>query len=125
MNIEQSVKALAKEYQDIPGLLPWTLDQGLQFVQALESFLCQRWQDHENGALVHCALGGSVLHKGESEKDLDVFIYPHQNGYDANEVVEALAKHYSTELILCKFEYDNKIVFKAYINNQRVDFFFL
>lgn len=25
----------------------------------------------------HCALGGSVLHEGESHKDLDIFIYPH------------------------------------------------
>lgn len=27
--------------------------------------------------LVHVALGGSVLHKGESYHDVDVFIYPH------------------------------------------------
>jgi hypothetical protein len=25
----------------------------------------------------HCSLGGSVLHRGESTKDLDIFVYPH------------------------------------------------
>lgn len=28
---------------------------------------------------VHVAIGGSCLHKGESNKDMDVFIYPHND----------------------------------------------
>ena len=27
----------------------------------------------------HCALGGSVAYRGESEKDLDLIIYPHNS----------------------------------------------
>lgn len=110
---------------DPPGLLPWTLENGLRFVQELEAFLCQHWESHEKGALVHCAIGGSVLHKGSSYKDLDVYVYSHQGDYDHDEVVAELVTHYATDLIECDFEYDDKDVRKAYINNQRVDFFFL
>jgi hypothetical protein len=47
----------------------WTLETALPVVRAIESAL----KDHG----CHCCLGGSVLHSGQSSKDLDVFIYPH------------------------------------------------
>src|SRR3954469_18790986 len=46
-----------------------TLEDALPVVRWLETQLIPK------GA--HCSLGGSVLHKGFSEKDLDIFIYPH------------------------------------------------
>jgi len=45
-----------------------TLEQALPIVRGIEYELASR------GA--HCALGGSVLHRGESAKDLDIFVYP-------------------------------------------------
>jgi hypothetical protein len=45
-----------------------TLEQALPVIRGIEYELSSR------GA--HCALGGSVLHRGESEKDLDIFVYP-------------------------------------------------
>ncbi len=45
-----------------------TLEQALPFVRELETKLIPL------GA--HCALGGSVLHQGGSNKDLDIFVYP-------------------------------------------------
>lgn len=45
-----------------------TLEQALPIIRGIECELSSR------GA--HCALGGSVLHRGESEKDLDIFVYP-------------------------------------------------
>lgn len=125
MNFESSTAELEAQHPDPPGLLPWTLGNGILFIQELEAFLCQRWKEHKNGALVHCALGGSVLHKALSDKDLDIFIYPHKFGYDPDEVAGELEVHYSTKLIPCDFQHDDKDVRKAYINNQRVDFFFL
>lgn len=48
-----------------------TLDQALPFVREVEAKLIPL------GA--HCSLGGSVLHRGESTKDLDIFVYPHND----------------------------------------------
>lgn len=45
-----------------------TLDQALPVVRDIEAKLIP------HGA--HCSLGGSVLHRGESSKDLDIFVYP-------------------------------------------------
>lgn len=45
-----------------------TLEQALPVVRDIETKLIPL------GA--HCALGGSVLHRGESHKDLDIFVYP-------------------------------------------------
>lgn len=45
-----------------------TLAQSLPFLRSLEQQLIPL------GA--HCALGGSVLHQGQSSKDLDIFVYP-------------------------------------------------
>lgn len=46
----------------------WTLAQGLAVVRMIEPRI--RQLDH------HTILGGSVLHKGLSAKDLDIFISP-------------------------------------------------
>lgn len=45
-----------------------TLEDSITFVRWLETQLIP----HK----AHCALAGSVLHRGSSEKDLDVIVYP-------------------------------------------------
>jgi hypothetical protein len=47
----------------------WTLEEGV--------LLCRLVEQTVIPAGYHCALGGGVLHRGESDKDLDIFIYPH------------------------------------------------
>ena len=49
----------------------WVLDEEtLAFVRSIEAALLQvGW---------HCALGGSVLHAGKSDKDLDLIVYPRE-----------------------------------------------
>ncbi len=46
-----------------------TLEESLGFVRWLEMQLVPQ--------KAHCALAGSVLHRGWSEKDLDVIVYSH------------------------------------------------
>jgi hypothetical protein len=48
----------------------WNLDDGIAIARQLEQCVI--------GFGYHIALGGSVLHKGESKKDLDIFVYPQQ-----------------------------------------------
>lgn len=47
----------------------WTRETAFQFLPPLESFLASEGY--------HCALGGGVMYRGNSDKDLDVIVYPH------------------------------------------------
>ena len=49
----------------------WTREEAIWVVERLEPLLA------EVGA--HCALSGSVMYRGTSDKDLDLIIYPHAN----------------------------------------------
>lgn len=49
----------------------WNLETGLKLVRALDN------QAQDYG--FHLALGGSVLRKGESEKDVDLYFLPYDN----------------------------------------------
>lgn len=79
----------------------------------------------------HCALGGSVLHSGFSEKDLDVFIYPHDadKRLPAETVLMAVLDIIPATHGKCNSAYeprDSKAVYWSYTpRNQRIDFFFL
>lgn len=46
-----------------------TLSDGIRIANACEAAIIP--------AGYHCALGGSLLHRGTSSKDVDLFIYPH------------------------------------------------
>lgn len=103
---------------------PWTLEEAIPLLREVENVLIPLGY--------HCALGGSVLHSGHSDKDLDVFIYPH----DSDKVLtpeEILGELYGVFGGLCSGrcnpEYlprDAKEVFWSYNGkDQRVDFFFL
>jgi hypothetical protein len=50
----------------------WTFVQALEFVRSLELVLAPLG--------FHTALGGSVLHTGQSTNDLDVIVFPHNVG---------------------------------------------
>lgn len=50
----------------------WTFVQSLEFVRHLEKVL--------EPLGFHTALGGSVLQEGKSSNDLDVIVFPHNNG---------------------------------------------
>lgn len=63
----------------------WTLEAGLALVRTLEKALAPNY---------HAALGGGVLHRGESNHDLDIIILPHHaNHLDVKEIHEVLRKH--------------------------------
>lgn len=49
----------------------WTLDEGLRLVRAIQSG-CRRFG-------YHLALGGGVLNKGQSDKDVDLYFLPLNN----------------------------------------------
>lgn len=63
----------------------WTLSDGVEVAKFIEKILLA----HDLKA--HCCLGGSVLHKGWSSKDLDIMIYPHDTGnYDRDKIFDCL-----------------------------------
>lgn len=73
----------------------------------------------------HIALGGSVLHNGRSEKDLDIFVYPHDKeaGFSPRHMLAAFgATSISRTGPSC---HDGKEVYFTMLDGKRVDFFFL
>lgn len=40
--------------------------------------VCREIEDKLKPIGYHCGLTGSILYKGESEKDIDIIVYPHQ-----------------------------------------------
>lgn len=81
----------------------------------------------------HCALTGSILYRGTSDKDLDIVLYPHiahKDKFDWIPVKQALARFFSaTETNDCGGTSqirDNKMVsWLTTPKGKRVDFFFL
>lgn len=65
----------------------WTLDQAVAVVQDIEPGI--------RALSYHTLLGGSVLHDGRSDKDLDLFFYP-LNGSksDPTKVLQFLYKKF-------------------------------
>jgi hypothetical protein len=105
----------------------WTIAEGIDECKKLESFLIPHG--------FHCALGGSVLHRGQSFSDLDIFIYPHKT-YGAKssvEVIRMLRDFYNTELkqavhdgnsaSFADDQRDGKEVWYCREDGQRIDFF--
>lgn len=77
-------------------LKPWTLDEGVDFVRSLELRLAPTW---------HVALGGSVLMRGESRKDIDLIIYPHNASDESGwEVLEACLRAAGLSLFVSEYE---------------------
>lgn len=105
--------------------IKWTFEEGVEEVKQLEKFLIPHGY--------HCALGGSVLHKGSSTCDLDIFIYPHKTS-KTKSMLELLEAYYRATLIHANHEdskstteddIDGKKVFYIRPDGQRIDFFFV
>lgn len=63
----------------------WTLEQALPVARAVEEFL-------KTECKAYLALGGSVLTKGVSKDDLDLFIYPHGGVIGEQEILQIIDK---------------------------------
>lgn len=116
----------------------WNQARGIAFANLIESICIQ------HGA--HCMMGGSVLHRGYSSKDLDIIIYPHgktpyRKSYLLFHIQLALWYKYRSWAEFDHYElmYDKKDVVgmffddradtsyahaDAYCHLKRVDFFF-
>ena len=104
--------------------LQWILDQDIDLVRQLE-FKLKRAYSH-----YHVALGGSVLHKGFSNKDLDIIIYPHKTTQqDIKWMKNALLQFGLVEIsdrgAVHSGYGDGKDVIQYEYQNKRVDIFFL
>lgn len=65
--LEQNLEMIRAEHKR------WTLAQAIEFCRELEKHLsCQP-------IVCHVALTGGVLYRGQSDKDLDVVLYPHDS----------------------------------------------
>lgn len=75
----------------------------------------------------HSALTGSVLYKGESNKDTDIIIFPHDptKTKDASEIFKVLAPLGFSLRHETDGEYVNRQVYICGFNDRRVDLFFL
>lgn len=76
---------------------------------------------------LHVALGGSVLHKGMSDKDIDVFVYPHKDEWvdDYHKFIKHLITlGYVEKSFDTKYKPVKNLVIMEY-QNKRYDFFFL
>lgn len=80
----------------------------------------------------HCAIGGSVLHLGSSEKDLDVFIYPHTKSktLDNESVRKVVADLFEAQSQGdCSAHYQERdeksVSWLVSKDGQRIDLFFL
>lgn len=97
------------------------LEQGIEIARLIERAIIPQGY--------HCALGGSVLHAGESQKDLDIFIYPHC-GRELNPTMLRLALNKAG--FMCEQKWgrsqnseDTKIIETWSYKGHRLDFFFV
>lgn len=103
----------------------WTREEAFLVIERLEPIIA------EAGA--HVALGGSVLYRGTSEKDLDLFIYPHNkdaNPWDTFKLKLLLKKFFRAETMNdCKgfsqIRDSKEVAWLKTPKGKRVDFFFL
>lgn len=98
-----------------------TLNEGIDTARLIEQVIIP--------AGYHCALGGSVLHKGASNKDLDIFIYP-RNGKKLNPALvrqKLLIAGFDLkkESSLSEYIYDSKTIEVWSYCGQRIDIFFV
>lgn len=100
----------------------WTTFEGIVLCQSIERIVTPLGY--------HCALGGSVLTKGSSEKDLDIFVYPHKTreGDQPAEIRSAL----ESQLRISDWDKkehtaygDDKEVYATQWEGKRIDFFFV
>ncbi len=98
-----------------------TIEKGIEIARIVETVV--------SAVGYHCGLGGSLLHKGQSEKDIDIFIYPH-NGYELRP--DALRNALRLARFTCRgnngnSEFQDSKVIESwdYVGGYRIDFIFL
>lgn len=103
-----------------------TLQEGLEFCREIEERLVKIGY--------HCGLTGSILYKGESEKDIDIIIYPHQvsKQLPVNHILGVIGAHTNMYLNQGNKVKDeivpsctDKVIVVADYKKVRVDLFFL
>ena len=99
----------------------WVFDDAVELARNIELALSPRY---------HAALTGSCLFRGSSTKDVDIIVYPHSTS--ARMLPEDVLKLLEEKLEIRgakrrdHTEYgDDKLVFSTWLNNRRVDIFFL
>lgn len=99
----------------------WTIEEGIKAARLFEPVAIKHG--------FHIALGGSVLHKGKSEKDLDLFFYVHNTSQPFNKdnlmaALEAVGISELQERPHTQYG-DDKLVFSFNFFGKRIDLFFL
>jgi predicted nucleotidyltransferase len=96
---------------------PWTMDEALSAIRSLERTA--------NKYGLHLGLTGGVLYNGQSEKDLDVVVYPRKTcePHDACGFRAAISQQWSMRTNY--HENDTKEVWKGVVDGKIIDFFFL
>lgn len=101
----------------------WELIEAITFVRELEKIATDKSLN------AHVALGGGVLHRGFSSKDIDVFVYPHHTdqAFDPEKILKEFGVQ---DTLQCKGyrsdERDDKDVWIGSVKGgKRADFFFL
>jgi hypothetical protein len=97
----------------------WTLDDALVLVRGIQPQLhARRW---------HVALGGGVLNKGTSEKDLDLYFLPFDDGQESTVLLPHLETWWGKSTPLSDGEYMPSPMFpekvKFATDSKRIDAF--
>lgn len=105
----------------------WVLnDETLSLVRSIEEIAKQ--------CDLHVSLGGSVLHKGKSFKDLDLFVYPHTMDAITYRDLHCFADGlrelgitgWSERSLVTVTGYEvRRVFFTAHHNGRRIEFFIL
>lgn len=98
----------------------WTLEEGIALARRLEPIAIELNS--------HIALGGGVLHRGSSEKDVDIFVYPRDKSTAFHPLPSVLLKAFGVSYFKeteASYKFDTKKVFFAILDGKRVDFFFV
>jgi hypothetical protein len=103
----------------------WTLTNAINIARYVESVVVQFGY--------HTAIGGSVLHRGESDKDLDLYLYPHSP--DKKDEIARIIAHpgrviAALDLFQSKQEKESASVINQYVycmkyEGRRIDIFFM
>ena len=100
----------------------WTLEEGIEVARLLEIHIRRQYNHY------HTAIGGSVLHKGLSQKDLDIFIYPHKTSQHDRRYLEDKFREFG---LVWKRDCDHNIygdakeVIECEYKGKRIDLFLL
>lgn len=101
-------------------MIKWELVEGVALARKLEqlTITCN--------LNCHIALGGGVLHRGYSTKDLDIFVYPRKASKGTLPPTEILKAFGATRIRHVNYHGDDgKTVYTGQIDGKRVDFFFV